>query len=616
MLKACRKGRYKTIEAVASVAAKLRTQRAAGEVTIRLIDAVIEEIRWALDNPNFRDQQRIITYTRLLGELYCAGLLSGTIIIDQLYCFVNSGHEIPDSLREVSKLMAMRAATNASLDAVESLAATRPVFNSASGASQVIQEDEEMDDSELVTHIEAPITAPQPVAASPYSLYDPRVPSSKDPPNSSYRITLVCTLLEVVAKSIVSRNNIPRLKGFLAAFQRYLFTKSTLPTDVEFSLLDTFDLVNSQWKRASGKKTGRTGADFSEESFPQYSTWSDAHTATVVVEESEAKFEDQKRTRLEGLADESKSLTEFSGPIDERSLNDDDTGSLLDDDDESMSVKSRESVDTEAHADDENRNTADSGGDEEHVKLSDSDVDENEDEESGDDSETDEDEDEFDEDAYMRQLEEEAFERELRMVTMEAIEKGKIASRKQVGESMISGSQMVKRKPTDPSKPLSNPLAPTTGVALGGEVGISFQVLKKGNKGKVEAKELIVPVDTNLAMVATRQDDAAARERDEIKQRVLRYEAQSESSGGNVYLEQDKLQKNRNRPLSMDVIDKNFGTSGGNLHPSLVEKKSTQPAHQPGGRIGSSRGGRGSSTNPGRGGRGGRSNAGGRALFG
>ena len=82
MLKSCRKGRYKTIEAVAAVAAKLRTQRAAGEVTIRLIDAVIEELRWALDNPNFRDQQRIIIYTRLLGELFGVAQVAGNVIID------------------------------------------------------------------------------------------------------------------------------------------------------------------------------------------------------------------------------------------------------------------------------------------------------------------------------------------------------------------------------------------------------------------------------------------------------------------------------------------------------------------------------------------------------
>jgi regulator of nonsense transcripts 2 len=625
MLKACRKGRYNTIEAVAAVAAKLRTQRAAGEVTVRLVDAVIEELRWALDNPNFRDQQRIITYTRLFGELYCTNQVTGNMVIDQLYNFINSGHEIPDSLREASKQFSAQVAMEH-----EPTTSKLPVFNSSGGATTVIQEDEEMEEPELVTAIEEPENEPKPVAVSPYSMYDPRVPSAKDPPSSSYRITLVCTLLEVAAKSIVSRNNLPRLKGFLAAFQRYLFTKTSMPTDVEFALLDTFDLVDSYWKRADVRGSGKGGLDGnngSETGFPQYSTWVEAHVAAVAVEESEAAFEQQKRARLDALADESKSIADIHGPMDERSINDDETGSLLDDDDETLSIKSKDSTVTKgAVVEDETADTGTFKDDDELERLSESDGDEEDDEESEEESETDEedeeeDEEEFDEAAYMRQLEEEAFERELRMVTMEAIERGKKnASRNQVGESMIAGSQIVKRK-HDSTKSSTDAAGPSTGVALGGEAGITFQVLKKGSKGKVEAKELVVPVDTNLAMVATRHDDAAARERDEIKQRVLRYEAQSESSGGNVYLEQEKLQKNRNRPLSMDVIDKNFGTSGGNLHPSQVDKKPAVPNNSTtsarGGGGGSSGAGRGSA---GRGGRsagrgGGRSNTTGRSLF-
>lgn len=624
LLKACRKGRYKTIEAVASVAAKLRTQRTTGEVTIRLVDAVIEELRWALDNPSFRDQQRIITYARLLGELHCAGQVAGNIIIDQLYDFINSCHDIPDSLREASRQLSAQA----QVKDVGNESALLPVYNSSGNVSQAIREDEEMEESELATNFEDPVATPQPVAVSQYSIYDPRVPSQKDPPNSSYRITLVCTLLEVVARALVSRSNLPRLKGFLAAFQRYLFTKSTLPTDVEFCLLDTFDLLDSQWKVvARGNGRGGLADTFSgtENGFPRYATWSDAHVATIAVEGSEAAFEVQKRARLEALADETKSLAEINGPNnDERSINDDDTGSLLDDDDESLSIKSKDSCDIEPLVVDENidvprdREIGQSSGTEEE---DDDDEEEDSDEDSADETddeeeEEEEDEEEFDEEAYMRQLEEEAFERELRLVTMEAIEKGKITSRKQVGDSMISGSQTIKKKASDLLKPSADPSTPCTGLALGGEAGISFQVLKKGSKGKVEAKELVVPVDTNLAMLATRHDDAAARERDEIKQRVLRYEAQSESSGGNVYLEQDRLQRNRNRPLSMEEIDKNFGTSGGNLHPSQAEKKTPpNPSAQGRGAAGRA-GGRGRFTTAGRGGRGGRSNSGGRTLFG
>lgn len=611
MLKACRKGRYKTIEAIAAVSSKLRAQRAAGEVTVRLIDAVIEELRWTLEHANFRDHQRVITYARLLGEMYAtSSQVSGQVVLDMLYEFINVGHEIPDSLREASnKLVADAAAT-----ATEAVSGTNlPVYNSASGVSQAIQEDEEMEQTELETKEED--TAPAPVAVSHYSKYDPRVPSSKDPPNSSYRITLVCTLLEVVAKSLVSKNNIPRLKGFLAAFQRYLFTKTMLPTDIEFALLDTFDIIDSQWKRVSRGGTARTFNDASsgaatDQEFPRYETWLDAHNAAVAVEESDAVFAAQKRARLESLTDESKTLIDIH---DENSMNDDETASLMEEDDEDVSTVRSGGSDDVAGDFEENEMVAAAEDEEGHSWVSEGEGGED----SGDDDfegDFDEEEgDEFDEEAYMRQLEEEAFERELRRITMDALEKGKSASRKQVGDSMISGSQIIKKKP-EPGASLSS-----AGIVLGGGAGVSFQVLKKGNKGKVEARELVVPVDTNLAMVATKLDDAKARERDEIKQRVLTYELQSaeaEGTGGNVYLELDKLQRNRNKALSMDTIDKNFGTTRGDLHPTQVTRMPVVAPTTPGRGRGAARGvssstvGRG----PGRG-RGGRLNASGRILF-
>jgi regulator of nonsense transcripts 2 len=614
MLKACVRGRYKAIEAIAAVASKLRTQRAAGEVTIRLIDAVIEELRWALEHPNFRDQQRVITYVRLLGELYCSSQVSGQIILDQLYDFINVGHEIPPALREASKKIASTQADGKGGDDKK-----LPVYNSSvSGVSGAIQEDEEMEDSNLETKEE--VAPPKPVAVSQYSKYDPRVPTQVDLPNSPYRIAMVCTLLEVVAPTIVSRNMLPRLKNFLVAFQRYLFTKAFLPTDVEFILLDTFDVLDSQWKRVSKSQRNAADGGESESGFPRYQTWLEAHNSTVAAEEAEALFEIQKRQRLEALADESKSLADMEG----LSLNDDETGSMLDeDDDATLSVASGKESASEGIEEEEVDRDGETAGevDEEGYELGASEDDEEEESEYGE-TEEEEEEDEFDEDAHMKQLEEEAFDRELRRVTMDALEKGKNASRKQVGDSMISGSQISRKKLGDPSK------ATDASAALSGKAGVSFQLLKKGNKGKVETKEIVVPVDTNLAMVATKQDDEAARERDEIKQRVLQYEgkmAEAEYSGGNVYLEQEKLQVIRNKPLSIEEIDKNFGTTGGTLIQPPDKKKSSQG--QQGSRSASSssasagrgRGGRGGRGHGGRGpgrGRGGRSSTGGRTLYG
>lgn len=590
MLKACRKGRYKTIHAIAAVAERIRTQKLAGEVTVRLIDAVLEELRWGLEHPDFRDQQRVLTYARLLGELYNCNQVSGLVIQQQLYDFINLGHDIPPALREASRKLVASSGVDAETSQL-------PVYNSATGISQTIQEDEELEESELETKVEDPSDAkPQPVAVSEHSKFDPRVPTPTDPPNSSYRIKLVCTLLEP-ARSIVTRANLPRLKGFLTAFQRYLFVKSTLPVEVEFALLDTFDALDSRWKQVTkGMPSSK------EDGFPRYASWLDAHNATVALEESGVGMNTTKVDESEAAMDRA----QFSAGA---SISDDESNSEFDDDESIRTESDKESVSDTPEGD---LVPVEAGTAEQSVRSDD----EEENSEFSDGASEDDDEEDFDEEAYMRQLEEEAFERELRKITMDALEKGKNVSRKQVAEYMPSASQIstVRKKVVDPTPAetisgVASPI-PTSIFALGGKVGINFQMLKKGNKGKVEAKEIVVPVDTNLAQVASRKDEAAIRERDVIKQRVLQYEAESanaEYTGGNVYLEQEKLVKIRNR-LSMEDIDKNFGTNGGNLRQNAPDKAkpSVVPTHPPG--RGSGRGG------PGRGGRGGGRNTGGRSL--
>ena len=605
MLKACRRGRYKTIRAIASVAASLRSQKWANEAVVRLVDAVLEELRWALEHPNFRDQQRVLTYARLLAELFVVGQISGHVILSQLFEFIHLGHEIPDALREASRELAESSQPVSD----EQL----PVYNSAAGrvVDSAIAEDEEMEMEELDTKKE--VVEQKPVAVSASSKYDPRVPSVADPPNSVYRIKLVCTLLEPSAKYLITRKNLPRVKAFLADFQRYLFTKPLLPTEVEFSLLDTFDAVDSQWRKMT-----KSLNEEKENTFPRYQSWLEAHNATVAEEEQEAALEAKKRMRMEALSDPANTLVDL-GNLDhelyEGSQDGSHQGSQIeeeDDDDDDDDASRSYSVNQE---DFEHEHEPEEADEDDVMEDADNDSEES-DAASSDEEDDEEDDQDFDEEAYMRQLEEEAFEREIRRCTMDALEKGKNSSRKIVAGDMISGSQIVKKKPGERAAGNVEPAAsaPSPGVfALSGQAGIGFQLLKRGNKGKVEAKEFVVPADTNLAVVATRNDDAAARERDEIKQRVLQYEAESaeaELTGGNVYLEQSKLQVIRNKPLSMDDIDRNFGTTHGDL---VANDRPRQQTSNSGGSAPG--GGRGRFAGRGRGGRGGR-NSSGRTLFG
>ena len=592
MLKACRVGRYRSIHSIANVAAKLR--RSKPEVSVRLLDAVLEELQWSMEHPAFKDQQRTLTLARLLGEMHILELASFSVVIATLYEFINCGHEIPDALREASAKVA----------STETLETDKPVLNSASGVSGAIMEDEEVDEHVLETKEEVQQT--QPVAVSIHSKYDPRVPTNLDPPNSVFRVKLVCTLLEVSARSLVSRNNLPKLEAFLIAFQRYLFTKSILPTEVEFALLDTFDIIDSEWRRVLQKDQTNKVSTVKDEAqgFPRYTTWLEAHNKTVAQEEAEAAIEALTRARLEsraGVGDMSGEATTVAS----ESYNEDDDG--LDDDgeeydsaDDTMSASAKDSLadefGSEHGSDDEAIEQPPDEQDESHATGSIDGEDSDDDSDDSDEEDGSEDEDEFDEEAHMQQLEAEAFEAELRRLTMDALEKGKSTARGgKVSDNMPSGSQFIKKKQAAETTETQGPI-----MALGGKEGISFNLLKKGNKGKLEAKQFFVPKDTNLAAVATKQDDEAAKERDMIKARVLQYEAESaESTGGNVYLEQEKLTVIRNRPLSMDEIDKNFGTTGGNLlnAPSRKGGSSSAGNQNP-------QGGRGGSYNSGRGGRG------------
>jgi len=587
MLKTCRRGRYKSIEAVASTTARLHRQRP--EVSIRLLDAVLEELQLAMEFPSFRDQQRTLTMARLLGELYGVTLVSADLIVQQLYKFINFGHDIPLALREASEKLGNHAQSDF-------------LANAAGGVALTIAEDEEMDDAQLQDREMAP-AEPVPVVVSKHSKYDPRVPSLLDPRDSVFRVKLTCALMETVVKTIITRGNLSKMEGFLTAFQRYLFTKSVLPAEVEFALLDLFDAIDSRWRKiSSDSKPKKKGGENLAQGFPRFTTWLDAHNATVAFEESDAAAEERALTRLEHLAGDHHSVdgeeTITSDLLDDEDdmMDEDDEASL----DDALSASAKDSVD------DDHDSYQQLSADEEMADRDDEmgEGDDDDDlEEEGEEESEDEDEDEFDEEAYMRQLEAEAFERELRRLTMDALEKGKAVSRGgKVADTMPTGSQVIKKKQDADN---------AAGFALGGKVGVSFQLLKKGNKGKMEAKQFFVPSDTNLASVATRQDDKAAKERDMIKARVLQYEAESaeaELSGGNVYLEQEKLQVIRNR-LSMEEIDRNFGTTGGNLRPA--DKAKSGPAGGRGPGRGTSPVGRGYA--PGRG-RGGGRNSGGRSL--
>lgn len=53
-----------------------------------------------------------------------------------------------------------------------------------------------------------------------------------------------------------------------------------------------------------------------------------------------------------------------------------------------------------------------------------------------------------------------------------------------------------------------------------GGSGVAFKLLKRGNKGKMEAQEVVVPASTSLAAQVSRNEEASREESSIIKARV------------------------------------------------------------------------------------------------
>ena len=358
---------------------------------------------------------------------------------------------------------------------------------------------------------------------------------------------------------------------------------------VEFSVLDLFDALDSELKKISSSNKGKKAT-----SFVRYNCWLDAHQFVVVAEKN--KTLDEARVRIRVLAQAGLLGADDASISDGDMLDEDDNTAEMSDEEASVGKESVEGEpDNESVAEEP---VPDAEMEDNKSVSSESSVD---DDETSDEEEGDEADEAAAEEAYMRQLEDEAFESELRRLTMDALEKGKVTARStggKVSDQMIAAPQFVAKK-TDQFPPLSSGEGDVSSESPF-EEGMQFKLFKRGNKGKQEEVQFNVPKDTNLAKRATKHDDAAAKEREELKARVLDYEALRDESGGNVYLEETKIQSNRNKKLTMDVLQKNFGKQRDDAPYKVSELR---------GRGGPGRGPTTSSTTgrgrgPGRGGRG------------
>ena len=70
-----------------------------------------------------------------------------------------------------------------------------------------------------------------------------------DGPNDTFRIRLVCTILETCGKVLASGRTAKKLEMILILFQRYIMSKEELPSDVVYAVDDVFSAIKPGKKK-------------------------------------------------------------------------------------------------------------------------------------------------------------------------------------------------------------------------------------------------------------------------------------------------------------------------------------------------------------------------------
>ncbi|GAB5369539.1 hypothetical protein AAMO2058_001413700 [Amorphochlora amoebiformis] len=143
-------------------------------IGVPVVDAILEEIRYGLENPDYTMNQSLLACCRFLGELYSYHMLDLQPILDTLYAIITVGH---------------------------------------------------------------------------YQDEDGKLMSKVDPPTDTYRVRLVCMLLQTCGIYFETKHEKKRLERFLVFFQRYLFLKRFIPVSIEFLVTEMLEKISPKLRR-------------------------------------------------------------------------------------------------------------------------------------------------------------------------------------------------------------------------------------------------------------------------------------------------------------------------------------------------------------------------------
>ena len=229
VIKACLKlarAKYSNIPLAADCISGLAQYRP--NALVRLVDVLFEELMRGLSAPHKREQQRMLSYAKLMGELYNFSAVSSVAVFDMLHMFLAFGYG-------------------------------DTITNSASVTLQ-----------ELI----APKRG------------NPKLPNELDSPTDFFRIQLVSELLSTCGNYFVKGAAKERLQEFLAYFQRYLFCKPALPLHTEFAVLDLFDSLEHMARDAAKRQKDKSSIPKG----PHFIKYDNYDELLLVINDIEAKM--------------------------------------------------------------------------------------------------------------------------------------------------------------------------------------------------------------------------------------------------------------------------------------------------------------------------------------
>lgn len=265
VIKACLKlarAKYTNIPLAADCISGLSQYRP--NALVRLVDVLFEEIMRGLSAPHKREQQRMLSYTKLMGELYNFSAVSSVGVFDMLHMFLSFGYG-----------------------------------------------------DTLVPH---PSISLQDLIAPKRG--DPKLPNELDALTDFFRIQLVCELLGTCGSYFVKGAAKERLQEFLAYFQRYLFCKPALPLHTEFAVLDLFDNLEQMARDAAKRQKDKSNIPAGPH-FVKYDTYEDVQVAIKAIEAKMATHTCPTAEEDDPEEDDEDELVEDAAAEDENQEDDD-----------------------------------------------------------------------------------------------------------------------------------------------------------------------------------------------------------------------------------------------------------------------------------------------------